>query len=62
VIECEWVGTGSIQNEPAYTWTFPTENAFIVGQGAANSTFSALDTWWTNNSQPLTAPSPAPSS
>ena len=62
VLECEWVGTGSNLNEPAYTWTFPTENAFIVGQGAANSTFSALDTWWTNNASPLSSPTPAPAS
>ncbi len=62
VLECEWVGTGSTLNEPAYTWTFPTENAFIVGQGAANSTFSALDTWWTNNASPLSSPTPAPAS
>jgi hypothetical protein len=62
VLECEWVGTGSTLNEPAYTWTFPTENTFIVGQGAAHSTFSALDTWWTNNASPLTSPSPAPAS
>ena len=62
VLECEWVGTGSTLNEPAYTWSFPTENAFIVGQGAANSSFSALDTWWTNNSTPLSSPSPAPAS
>ncbi len=61
VLECEWVGTGSTLNEPAYTWTFPTENAFIVGQGAANSTFSALDTWWTNNASPLSSPSAPPS-
>ncbi|MGH3154160.1 MAG: hypothetical protein ACRDOB_26005, partial [Streptosporangiaceae bacterium] len=62
LLECEWVGTGSTLNEPAYTWTFPTENTFIVGQGAANSTFSALDTWWTNNASPLASPSPAPAS
>jgi hypothetical protein len=62
VLDCEWVGTGSTLNEPAYTWTFPTENAFIVGQGAANSTFSALDTWWTNNASPLSSPTPAPAS
>ncbi len=62
VLECEWVGTGSTLNEPAYTWTFPTENAFIVGQGAANTAFSALDTWWTNNASPLASPTPAPAS
>jgi hypothetical protein len=59
VLECEWVGSGSSLNEPAYSWTYPTENAFIVAQGAPNSTFSALDSWWTNNAGPLSSPSPA---
>lgn len=59
VLECEWVGSGSTPTEPAYTWTIPTENAIIVGQGATNSTFSALQTWWTDNSTPLASPTPA---
>ena len=62
VLECEWVGAGSTPNEPAYTWTLPTENAFIVAQGAANSAFSVLDTWWTKDSGPLSSPTPAPAS
>jgi hypothetical protein len=55
VLECEWVGSNGSPNEPAYTWTFPTENAFIVAQGAANSTFSALDSWWSNHAAPASS-------
>ena len=60
VLECEWVGSGSTLNEPAYTYTYPTENAFIVAQGAPDSTFAALNTWWTNNAAPLNSPTPVP--
>ncbi len=61
VLECATVGTSS-SNEPAYAWTFPTEDAFVIAQAAPGTTFSALDSWWTNNVVPLTSPSPAPSS
>jgi hypothetical protein len=56
VLECAWAGSNGVYNEPSYTWTFPTENAFIIAQGAANSSFSALDRWWTSNRMPLAAP------
>jgi hypothetical protein len=59
VLECEWVGTNS--NAPAYVWTFPTENAIIVASGAANSTFSALDSWWTHNGESFSSPTPSAS-
>jgi hypothetical protein len=55
VLECEEVSG----NQPAYTWTMPTEYAFIVAQGAAGSSFAALQTWWTDDAGPNTAPSPA---
>jgi hypothetical protein len=61
VLECEWVGSGNSLNEPAYSWTYPTENAFVVAQAAPNSTFSTLDSWWTNNAGPPSSPSPAAS-
>jgi hypothetical protein len=54
VLECEEVSS----NEPAYTWTMPSENAFIVAQAAPGSSFSALDSWWTNNGTPNAAPIP----
>jgi hypothetical protein len=55
VLECEEVSG----NQPAYTWTMPTEYAFIVAQGAPGSSFAALQTWWTDDAGPNTAPSPA---
>ena len=61
VLECATVGTSS-STEPAYAWTFPTEDAFVIAQAAPGTAFSALDSWWTNNVVPLASPSPAPSS
>jgi len=55
VLECEEVSG----NQPAYTWTMPTQYAFIVAQGAPGSSFAALQTWWTDDAGPNTAPSPA---
>jgi hypothetical protein len=54
VLECAWDS-----GQPAYIWTFPTEDAFIVAIGG--STFSALNSWWKKNQQPLNPPSPAAS-
>jgi hypothetical protein len=61
VLECEWVGTGNTLNIPAYAWTYPTQDMFIIADGATNSAFSALDSWWTKNQAPLASPSPAAS-
>jgi hypothetical protein len=55
VLECETVGSGS-NAEPAYTWAYPTEDAFIVAQGAPGSSFSALDSWWRQSSAPASSP------
>lgn len=52
IVECHWAG-----NHPTYTWTFPTEDAFIVAVGA--TTFSALDSWFVKNGLPLSSPSPS---
>jgi hypothetical protein len=60
VLECETVGSGSA-SQPAYTWAYPTEDAFIVAQGADGSSFSALDKWWTSASGPSNSPSPSAS-
>lgn len=57
VLECQEVGS-SVGSSPAYAWAYPTEAAFIVAQGAPGSSFSALDSWWTNNAEPLNSPSP----
>lgn len=56
VIECETVS----KNQPAYTWTIPTENAFLVAQAAEGTSFKDLDTWWTHNATPVAAPTPGP--
>jgi serine/threonine protein kinase len=52
VLECAWDG-----GQPAYIWTFPTEDAILVAIGG--SSFTALNSWWTKNQQPLNSPSPA---
>jgi len=52
VLECQTVGSGngsSGQGEPAYTWSFPTADAFLVAQAAPGSSWQALNTWWENN-------------
>jgi len=51
VLECEMVGRGG-GTQPAYAWAWPSEDAFLVAQAAHGSSFTALDTWWTNRSVP----------
>jgi hypothetical protein len=63
VLECEWTGdTSSTLNDPSYAWTVPTENAFFVAWSGHNTSFSSLQTWWTNNVVPLASPTPVPPS
>ena len=57
VLECQTVGSGS-KTQPAYTWAYPTEDAFIIAQGATGSSFSALDSWWRQSSPPSSSPRP----
>jgi hypothetical protein len=57
VLECQTAGSGST-TQPVYTWAYPTENAFIVAQGAPGSSFSALDSWWRQSSAPASSPGP----
>jgi hypothetical protein len=61
VLWCVMVDVGN-GPQPTYTWTLPTEDVFFVAAGAPNSSFAALDKWWSNNSLPATAPSPSASS
>jgi hypothetical protein len=56
VLECGLLGTKG--NEPTYAWAFPTEDAYIIAIGDPGTTFSAMDTWWTNNSDPNASPKP----
>jgi hypothetical protein len=55
VLECEQVSG----NQPAYTWTIPTQFTFIAAQGAPGSSFGALQKWWTDDAGPNRAPNPA---
>ncbi len=61
VLWCVMVDVGN-GPQPTYTWTLPTEDAFFVAAGAPNSSFAALDKWWSNDSLPMSAPSPSASS
>jgi hypothetical protein len=56
VLECGLLGSKG--NEPTYAWAFPTEDAYIIAIGDPGTTFSAIDTWWTNNSDPNASPKP----
>jgi hypothetical protein len=61
VVWCVMVDVGN-GPQPTYTWTLPTEDAFFVAAGAPNSSFAAMDRWWSNYSLPMSAPSPSASS
>jgi hypothetical protein len=61
VVWCVMVNVGN-GPQPTYTWTLPSEDAFFVAAGAPNSSFAALNKWWSSNSLPLAAPSPSASS
>jgi len=50
ILECLSVGTND--DQPDYIWTYPTDNAVIDAQGAANSSFTDLDNWWTKDAPP----------
>jgi hypothetical protein len=56
------VATSNNQTEPTYTWAYPSENTFIIAEGAAgSSSFAALDKWWIHNAEPMSAPTPSAS-
>jgi hypothetical protein len=57
-LECGFLG--SKDNQPAYAWSFPTEDAYIVALGNPGMSLSGLQTWWANNSDPNSSPSPSP--
>jgi hypothetical protein len=60
VLWCVMVDVGN-GPQPTYTWTLPSQDAFFVAAAAPNSSFTALDKWWSNHSLPATAPSPVSS-
>jgi hypothetical protein len=47
------------QSEPTYAWSFPSEDAYVIAIGDANSTLSQLQSWWSANADPNASPSPA---
>ena len=57
-LECGFLGTNG--NQPAYAWSFPTEDAYIVALGNPNMSLSGLQTWWAANADPNSSPSPSP--
>jgi hypothetical protein len=49
-------------NAPVYVWTLPTQDMFLIAEGAGGSSFTALNSWWTSsNSGPSVTPSATPS-
>jgi hypothetical protein len=62
VFECEWTGTGNNPSNPAIAWSFPADNAFIIAWGGDGTSFSTLQSWWTNNVTQISSPTPAPPS
>jgi hypothetical protein len=61
LLECVTVRDNNGLPQPVYTWTLPTEDAFIVAVGPPNTSFAALHTWFTTRSMPLASPSPSAS-
>jgi hypothetical protein len=60
VLECEVVHTTSDGNLPGYAWAYPTEDAFIIAECPASTSFATLNSWWTQESAPGASPSPSP--
>jgi len=61
LLECATVRDNNGPPQPVYTWTLPTEDAFLAAVGPPNSSFAALDTWFASASMPLASPSPSAS-
>ncbi len=54
VLECQAVSarSGGGGSAPAYAWALPSQDTFLVAQGADGSSFTALNSWWTSNVAP----------
>jgi hypothetical protein len=61
VFECLTVQDTNGKPQPLITWTFPTEDTYIVVVGPDSSSFAPLLAWFTSASMPLASPSPAAS-
>jgi hypothetical protein len=60
VLECEWTDTNN--NDPAYAWSYPTENAFIIAWNGPNTTFDSLNKWFNSVSESIYASASASAS
>jgi hypothetical protein len=58
VFECLTVQDTNGKPQPLITWTFPTEDTFIVVVGPDNSSFAPLLKWFGSASMPMASPSP----
>jgi hypothetical protein len=59
LLECVTVRDNNGPPQPVYTWTLPTQDAFIAAVGPPNSSFAALDAWFASRSMPLASPTPS---
>jgi hypothetical protein len=49
IIECFTL----VDNTLGYLWTIPTQLAFVEAESGPTTTFSQLDTWWTDHAGPF---------
>ncbi len=61
LLECVTVRDNNGPPQPVFTWTFPTEDAFLVAVGPPNSSFAPLRDWFASASMPLASPTPSAS-
>ena len=57
VLEC-WTGSNAA---PIYVWTMPSQYTFFIAVGADGSSFTDLDSWWSDYSAPANPPTATPS-
>jgi hypothetical protein len=57
VLECGLLALSLNNTVPAYAWAFPTNNAFVITEGASGSSFSVLTSWLTPQAN-RTSPTP----
>jgi len=53
ILECFTQSGTNTPTVPTYIWTIPTQLAFVEAVSGPTTTFSQLDTWWTNNAGPF---------
>lgn len=61
LLECVTVRDNNGPPQPVFTWTLPTEDAFLVAVGPPDSSFTPLRDWFASASMPLASPSPSAS-